>query len=182
MRSQTSNKNQSNLSLFTRVGMCCFAFPDCFNWNIAFAPRAMQLTAVAQPECREPETNLSRFSLVFCVHFQLLERRDQWLRVVTSSLPHARRWTLNMHRSNKKCANTWKKTRICTPQRAYAWWREYIYFDETQAFKTHAWMTPSWLCDDFQAHRCIECMRELEAAKDQGSSRLQTSQKTLLVV
>jgi len=31
-------------------------------------------------------------------------------------------------------------------------------------------------CNDFQAHRCIECMRELEAAKDQGSSRLQTSQ------
>ena len=27
-------------------------------------------------------------------------------------------------------------------------------------------------CNDFQVHRCIECMRELEAAKDQGSSRL----------
>jgi len=33
-------------------------------------------------------------------------------------------------------------------------------------------------CNDFQVHRCIECMRELEAAKDQGSSRLQTSQIT----
>jgi len=31
-------------------------------------------------------------------------------------------------------------------------------------------------CNDFQVHRCIKCMRELEAAKDQGSSRLQTSQ------
>ena len=29
-------------------------------------------------------------------------------------------------------------------------------------------------CNDFQVHRCIECMRELEATKDQGSSRLQT--------
>ena len=28
-------------------------------------------------------------------------------------------------------------------------------------------------CNDFQVHRCIECMRELEAVKDQGSSRLQ---------
>jgi len=28
-------------------------------------------------------------------------------------------------------------------------------------------------CDEFQVRRCIECMRELEAAKDQGSSRLQ---------
>jgi len=28
-------------------------------------------------------------------------------------------------------------------------------------------------CDDVQVHRCIECMRELEAAKDQGSSKLQ---------
>jgi len=31
-------------------------------------------------------------------------------------------------------------------------------------------------CNDFQVHQCMECMRELEAAKDQGSSRLQTSQ------
>jgi len=31
-------------------------------------------------------------------------------------------------------------------------------------------------CNDFQVHRCTECMRELEAAKDQGSSRMQTSQ------
>jgi len=30
-------------------------------------------------------------------------------------------------------------------------------------------------CNDYQVHRCIECMGELEAAKDQGSSRLQTS-------
>ena len=30
-------------------------------------------------------------------------------------------------------------------------------------------------CNDFQVHRCIECMGELEAVKDQGSSRLQTS-------
>jgi len=29
--------------------------------------------------------------------------------------------------------------------------------------------------NDFQVHRCIECMRELEAVKNQGSSRLQTS-------
>jgi len=34
-------------------------------------------------------------------------------------------------------------------------------------------------CNDFQVHRCIECMGELEAAKDQGSSRLQTSQQLL---
>jgi len=27
----------------------------------------------------------------------------------------------------------------------YAWWRKYIYFDETQAFETYAWTTPSWL-------------------------------------
>jgi len=32
-------------------------------------------------------------------------------------------------------------------------------------------------CNDFQVHRCIECMRELEAARDQGSSRQQTSHK-----
>jgi len=32
-------------------------------------------------------------------------------------------------------------------------------------------------CNDFQEHRCIECMRELEAARDQVSSRLQTSIK-----
>jgi len=31
-------------------------------------------------------------------------------------------------------------------------------------------------CNDFQVHRCITCMRELEAAKDQGSSKLQASQ------
>jgi len=31
-------------------------------------------------------------------------------------------------------------------------------------------------CNDIQVHQCIECMRELEAAKDQGSSRLQISQ------
>jgi len=30
-------------------------------------------------------------------------------------------------------------------------------------------------CNDFQVHRCTVCMRELEAAKDQGSSRPQTS-------
>ena len=32
-------------------------------------------------------------------------------------------------------------------------------------------------CNDFQVHPCVECMGELEAAKDQGSSRLQTSHK-----
>jgi len=32
-------------------------------------------------------------------------------------------------------------------------------------------------CNDFQVHRCTECMGELEATKDQGSSRLQTSHK-----
>jgi len=32
-------------------------------------------------------------------------------------------------------------------------------------------------CNNFQVHRCIECMRELEAAKDQGSSRLQASHR-----
>jgi len=37
-------------------------------------------------------------------------------------------------------------------------------------------------CNDFQVHRCIEYMRELEAAKDQGSSRLQTFSKLLLVI
>jgi len=34
-------------------------------------------------------------------------------------------------------------------------------------------------CNDFQVHRCIECMRELEVAKHQGpwgSFRMQTSQ------
>ena len=30
-------------------------------------------------------------------------------------------------------------------------------------------------CNDFQVHRCIECMGDLDAAKDQGSSRLQNS-------
>jgi len=32
-----------------------------------------------------------------------------------------------------------------------------------------------YYCDDFQVHRFIKCMREWEAGKDQGSSRLQTS-------
>ena len=31
-------------------------------------------------------------------------------------------------------------------------------------------------CDDFQVHRFIKCLREWEAAKDQRSSRLQTTQ------
>ena len=31
-------------------------------------------------------------------------------------------------------------------------------------------------CNDFQIHQCIEWMREFEAAKDHGSSRLQTPQ------
>jgi len=31
-------------------------------------------------------------------------------------------------------------------------------------------------CDDFQVHRFIKWRREREAAKDQGLSRLQTSQ------
>jgi len=31
-------------------------------------------------------------------------------------------------------------------------------------------------CDDFQVHRFIKCMNEWEAAKDQESFRLQTSQ------
>jgi len=31
-------------------------------------------------------------------------------------------------------------------------------------------------CDDFQVYRFKKCMREWEAAKDQGSFRLQTSQ------
>jgi len=35
---------------------------------------------------------------------------------VTSSLPHARRYTLNVHRSNKEYTNTWKKTRRYTWQ------------------------------------------------------------------
>ena len=33
---------------------------------------------------------------------------------VTSSLPHARRLNLSMHRSNMEYANTWRKTRIHT--------------------------------------------------------------------
>jgi len=33
---------------------------------------------------------------------------------VTSSLPHARRFNLSMHRSNMEDANTWRKTRIHT--------------------------------------------------------------------
>jgi len=33
-----------------------------------------------------------------------------------------------------------------------------------------------YYCDDFQVHRFIKRMREWEAAKDQGSFRLQTSQ------
>jgi len=32
-------------------------------------------------------------------------------------------------------------------------------------------------CNDFQVHQCVECMRELEAVKDQGSSSLQTSDR-----
>jgi len=32
-------------------------------------------------------------------------------------------------------------------------------------------------CNDFQVHRCIECMKEWEVAKDQGSSRIFCSQQ-----
>jgi len=47
-------------------------------------------------------------------------------------------------------------------------------------FKTHALMNDAIMiiimknCNDFQVHRFIECLRELEVAKDQGSSTLQT--------
>jgi len=56
-----------------------------------------------------------------------------------------------------------------------------LYFDEIQAYNTR--MNDAIMiiikknCNDFQVHRCIKCMRELEAAKDQGSSWLQTSHK-----
>jgi len=33
-----------------------------------------------------------------------------------------------------------------------------------------------YYCDDFQVNRFIKCLSEWEAAKDHGSSRLQTSQ------
>ena len=57
-----------------------------------------------------------------------------------------------------------------------------LYFAEIQAFKTHALIVAIIIitmknCNDFQVHRCIECIRELEAAKDQGSSRLQCRPK-----
>jgi len=55
-----------------------------------------------------------------------------------------------------------------------------LYFDEIQAFDTRMndaiIIIIMKICNDFQVHLCKECMRELEAAKDQGSSRLQTSQ------
>jgi len=53
-----------------------------------------------------------------------------------------------------------------------------LYFDEIQALDTC--MNDAIMiiimknCNDFQVHRCIESIRELEAAMDQGSSRLQT--------
>ena len=59
-----------------------------------------------------------------------------------------------------------------------------LYFDEIQAFsdtfqstrmKDAIMIIIMKNCNDFQVHRCIECMGELEAAKDLGSSRLQTS-------
>jgi len=59
-----------------------------------------------------------------------------------------------------------------------------LYFDEIQAFSDTFYSTRMKdviiiiimkNCNGFQVHRCIECMEELEAAKDQGSSRLQTS-------
>jgi len=53
-----------------------------------------------------------------------------------------------------------------------------LYIDEIQAFKTRMNVAVIIIimknCNDFQLHRCVECMRELEAAKDQGSSKLQT--------
>ena len=61
-----------------------------------------------------------------------------------------------------------------------------LYFDEIQAFSDTFYSTRMKdviiiiimkNCNDFQVHRCIEWMGELEAAKDQGSSRLQTSHK-----
>jgi len=39
---------------------------------------------------------------------------------VTSSLPHATRYTSNMHRSKKEHTNTWKYTRIYTWRRLCA--------------------------------------------------------------
>jgi len=38
---------------------------------------------------------------------------------VRSSLPHATRWTSNMHRSSKERKNTWKYTTIYTWHRLY---------------------------------------------------------------
>ena len=51
-----------------------------------------------------------------------------------------------------------------------------LYFDQIQAFQDTRMndaimITIMKNCNDFQVHRCIECMRELEAAKDQESSR-----------
>ena len=49
-----------------------------------------------------------------------------------------------------------------------------LYFDEIQAFSDTRMNDAIMIiimknCNDFQVHCCIECMRELEAAKDQGS-------------
>jgi len=59
-----------------------------------------------------------------------------------------------------------------------------LYFDEIQAFQDTRMNDAIMIiimknCNGFQVHRCIECMRELEAAKDQESSRarLQTSHR-----
>jgi len=57
-----------------------------------------------------------------------------------------------------------------------------LYFDEIEAFKDTCMNDAIMIiimknCNDFHVHQCIECMRELEAAKDQGSSRLQTSHR-----
>ena len=54
-----------------------------------------------------------------------------------------------------------------------------MHFDEIQAFKTRMNVAVIIIiinCNGFHVHRCIECIRELETAKDQGSSRLHTSQ------
>jgi len=46
-----------------------------------------------------------------------------------------------------------------------------LYFDEIQAFRTHMNVAIIIIimknCNDFQVHRYIECMSELEAVKDQ---------------
>jgi len=61
-----------------------------------------------------------------------------------------------------------------------------LHFDQIQAFQDTRMNDATMIiimknCNDFQVHRCIECMRELEAAKDQESSRAADLPQTKLL-